>query len=80
MVEAPQGFVATLQPAKLNSHKNLCKPVNLDQIGFDLSDNEISAPDRSFVIDSVLGRGQDMVREQWPDVRPKTWTTPDMAN
>ena len=44
-------------PAKLNSHKNLCKPVNLDQIGFDLSDNEISAPDRRFVIDSVLGRG-----------------------
>ena len=53
-----QGFVVTLQPCpKLNSHKNLCKPVNLDQIGFDLSDKEISAPDRRFVIDSVLGRG-----------------------
>ena len=42
---------------KLNSHKNLCKAVNLDQIGFDLSANEISAPDRRFVIDSVLDRG-----------------------
>ena len=42
---------------KLNSHKNLCKAVNLDQIGFDLSANEISAPDRRFVIDSVLNRG-----------------------
>ena len=72
-----QGFVVTLQPSpKLNSHKNLCKPVNLDQIGFDLSDKEISAPDRRFVIDSVLGRApsvrQDMVWEQSP-VRPRTW-------
>ena len=50
---------AALTPhqTKLNSHKNLCKAVNLDQIGFDLSANEISAPDRSFVIDSVLDRG-----------------------
>ena len=58
----PQGFVMSLLPSptqqtKLNSHKNLCKAVNLDQIGFDLSANEISAPDRSFVIDSVLDRG-----------------------
>ena len=51
-------FAAEPQPSKLNSHKNLGKPLNLDQIGFDLSDNEISGPDRRFVIDSVLGRGR----------------------
>ena len=57
LVKAPRFCIDFAGSLKLNSHKNLCKPVNLDQIGFDLSDKEISAPDRRFVIDSVLGRG-----------------------
>ena len=66
----PQGFVMSLLPppthqTKLNSHKNLCKAVNLDQIGFDLSANEISAPDRRFVIDSVLDRGDPWSCRIW---------------
>ena len=59
LVEVPRfcrDFAASFAQTEC-SHKNLGKPVNLDQIGFDLSDKEISAPDRSFVIDSVLGRG-----------------------
>ena len=68
----PQGFVMSLLPpsphqTKLNSHKNLCKAVNLDQIGFDLSANEISAPDRRFVIDSVLDRGDPWSCRIWSE-------------